>query len=329
MKEWSTPLTTQPASVPRERPFAQVDVFTAIPYFGNPVAVVKDGTGLTTSQMQAFANWTNLSETTFLLPPTDANKGKADYRVRIFTPTAELPFAGHPSLGSCHAWLESRGENSPSTIDSTGKTIVQECDIGLITIRIDSPSTSSAPSGRLAIQAPQPKRSGPVEEDIIVRTCKAMGIGREDVAAHQWLENGPKWFGLLLKGGARAVLDVKINDAALAPAREFDWGIVGMYDDADPQTGGTDEKPLFEVRAFAPDSGVLEDPVTGSLNLGIAQWLIKTNVAPPTYISSQGTCLGRRGRVHISSGPAQQEGGLPDVWAAGDTITCIKGTVLI
>jgi PhzF family phenazine biosynthesis protein len=222
------------------RPFAQVDVFTTKPYRGNPVAVVLDGSGLSANQMQRFAHWTNLSETTFVLPPTTSD---ADYRVRIFTPVAELPFAGHPTLGTCHAWLAAGGE--PRDADA----IVQECGAGLVPIR-------RTPHG-LAFAAPPLIRSGPVEESLVEEIVGALGIERDAVADVAWADNGPGWVAVLLES-ADAVL-------ALRPAFiDLDVGVVG------PREDGADE--AFEVRAFFPKDGVLlEDPVTGSLNASLAQ----------------------------------------------------------
>ncbi len=269
---------------PRSRPFTQVDVFTDVPYLGNPVAVVHDADGLTTAEMQAFARWTNLSETTFLLPPTptptstdstDASSGAgaADYKLRIFTPGEELPFAGHPTLGSAHAWLQAGGKPR----DPKGQTVVQECGVGLVRIRLQQPqqteqAESSSPTpapARLALAAPPLLRSGPVERSILERACKAMGLdaASDVVVDAAWIVNGPRWFAVQLRD-ARAVLDVKIQD--LAQAADLEWGIVGLYpqkEDAGPEGsggGGSKEKPLLEIRTFVPSMGVPEDPVTGS-----------------------------------------------------------------
>ena len=230
---------------PRQRPFVQVDVFTKVPYKGNALAVIQDATDITSEDMAAFARWTNLAETTFLLPPTD--RSVADYKVRIFTPEEELPFAGHPSLGSCEAWLQHGGK--PRNADY----IVQECGIGLVKIRREA-------SGKLALRAPPLKRSGPVEEEALKIACKAMNIPRKAVIAHQWIENGPPWFGIEL-GSAQEVLDVK--PTALAGPSTF-WGIVGKYPNLNEAS--TEENPLLEVRAFILSGGsIIEDPVTGSL----------------------------------------------------------------
>lgn len=273
------------------RRFAQVDVFTAEPYLGNPVAVVLDGAGLSTEQMQSLARWTNLSETTFVLAPEDA---AADYRLRIFTTTAELPFAGHPTLGSCHAWLQHGGQ--PRDSDE----IVQECAAGLIRIRRQAGS-----DGRLAFAAPPRIRTGPVQEDVLERIAAQLGIRRPDIVAAHWVDNGPGWVAVMLES-ADAVL-------ALSPGLvDLDIGVAGPH----PAGGET----AFEVRAFIPGAGsTVEDPVTGSLNASLAQWLLESGRATAPYVAGQGTALGRRGRVHISADGAGQ------VWVGGGTITCITG----
>jgi PhzF family phenazine biosynthesis protein len=276
-----------------ERTFAQVDVFTTTPYAGNPVAVVLDGAGLSTEEMQRFANWTNLSETTFVLPPVDR---EADYLVRIFTPTLELPFAGHPTLGTCHAWL-TLGGGRPKQDD----VIVQECAAGLIPVRRSDAG--------LAFAAPPLLRSGAVDEAFVQRIATAARIERGQILAAEWVVNGPEWIAILL-ASADEVL-------ALAPGpMDFDLGVVG------PHPEGSSE--AFEVRAFFPkDGATVEDPVTGSLNASVAQWLLRTGRAQAPYVASQGTVLGRSGRVHIST---DADGA---VWVGGGTITCIGGTVEI
>jgi PhzF family phenazine biosynthesis protein len=273
-----------------ERPFRQVDVFTTTPYRGNPVAVVLDGDGLSSEEMQAFANWTNLSETTFVLPPSDPG---ADYRVRIFTPVLELPFAGHPTLGTCHAWLADGGR--PAATDA----IVQECDAGLVRIR-------RTPDG-LAFAAPPLIRSGPVEEELVQRLAGLLGIDRGEIVDAQWADNGPGWVAVLLES-ADAVLAVR------PAAAELDLGVVGPYPDGSPEA--------FEVRAFFPkDGGLVEDPVTGSLNASVAEWLLRTGRATAPYVARQGTALGRSGRVHITQDPDGT------VWVGGGSVTCVTGNV--
>jgi PhzF family phenazine biosynthesis protein len=270
------------------RALHQVDVFTAAPYRGNPVAVVLDGDGLSTEDMQRFAHWMNLSETTFVLPPSDAG---ADYRVRIFTPVAELPFAGHPTLGTCHAWLGAGG-----TPRQPG-TIVQECGAGLVTLR----ETSNG----LAFAAPPLLRDGPVDSEVLGRIAAILGIDRASIIDASWADNGPGWVAVLL-ASAEEVLAVKPG------VTDLDLGLVGPYPPGSPQA--------FEVRAFFPkDAATTEDPVTGSLNAALAPWLLRTGRATAPYVASQGTALGRAGRVHIS----QDADGT--IWVAGGTVTCIRG----
>jgi PhzF family phenazine biosynthesis protein len=271
-----------------KRPFAQVDVFTDTPYAGNPVAVVLDGGGLDGEQMQRLASWMNLSETTFVLPPRDPG---ADYRVRIFTPVAELPFAGHPTLGTCHAWLAGR--------DHTADAITQECDAGLVTVRRTEHG--------LAFAAPPLRRSGEVEEKLIGEIAGALGISRAEILDAQWADNGPGWVAVLLED-ADAVL-------ALRPSyTELDVGVVG------PHPPGS--AAAIEVRAFFPTGGTLvEDPVTGSLNASLADWLLRTGRLKAPYIARQGTALGRAGKVHVT----QDADGT--IWVGGGTVTCIAGEV--
>ncbi|KRA32580.1 MULTISPECIES: PhzF family phenazine biosynthesis protein [unclassified Nocardioides] len=272
------------------RAFRQVDVFSAEPLLGNPVAVVHDADGLTDEQMQAFARWTNLSETTFLLEPTVPD---ADYRLRIFTASSEYPFAGHPTLGSAHAWLEAGGVPA-------GDGVVQECGVGLVQLRrID---------GRLAFAAPDLLRSGPVDPALVVEIAAALGIGRDEILDVAWADNGPGWVGVRL-ATADAVLGLR-PDLGAMPA---DVGVVGPYPEG--------SECAVEVRAFCPHpSGATEDPVTGSLNASLVQWL-GGGVLPASYTASQGTVLGRRGRVHIVTDDAGA------IWVGGDTLTTIHGTV--
>lgn len=272
------------------RPFHEVDVFTDTRYQGNPVAVVLDADGLSTEEMQQVANWTNLSETTFVLPPSAP---EAHYRVRIFTPVSELPFAGHPTLGTCHTWLSVTPEAEKLDV------VVQECEAGLIALRrID---------GRLAFGAPPQTRSGPVEEDLTAELARQVGVARSSVVDAQWVDNGPGWVALLLDS-ADAVL------AARPGAIDHEVGIVGLYPPGSPEA--------VEVRAFFQTApGTAEDPVTGSLNASLAQWLLATGRLQAPYVAAQGTVLGRRGRVHIS----QDDDGT--VWVAGGTITCVSGQI--
>jgi PhzF family phenazine biosynthesis protein len=272
------------------RPLSTVDVFTATPYAGNPVAVVLDAEGLSGEDMQRFARWMNLSETTFVLPPA---AGGADYRVRIFTPVRELPFAGHPTLGTCHAWLEAREDGERPD------AVVQECGAGLVTVR-------RTPDG-LAFAAPPLVRSGPVEESLVEHIASLLGIARGEIEDAQWVDNGPGWVAVLL-ADAEAVL-------ALRPTTlDLDLGAVGPYPAGSPEA--------FEVRAFFPKDGTLvEDPVTGSLNASLAEWLLRTGRAIAPYVASQGTALGRAGRVHVS------RDGDGTIWVGGDTVTCVTGRV--
>lgn len=279
--------------------FSQVDVFCpdeldsgAGAFRGNPVAVVHDAEGLSSDQMARFADWTNLSETTFVLPPEDP---RADYRLRILTPSVELPFAGHPTLGSCRAWLEAGGQPADPT------RIVQECGVGLVVLRYDD-------QGRLAFAAPPFLREGDVEEATLDRVTDALGLEREEVVLSRWIDNGPGWLGLVLRDAA-TVLRVRPRAEALAG---LDVGLLGPH----PPGGPAD----VEVRGFACESGVTEDPVTGSLNAGFGVWLTRTGVLPPSYTARQGTVLGRDGRVHVTA-----EG--DDVWVAGATSVRVSGTV--
>jgi len=272
------------------RPFSQVDVFSPEPFLGNPVAVVLDGTGLTSAQMQLLARWTNLSETTFVLPASDPG---ADYQVRIFTAEMELPFAGHPTLGTCHAWLESG--NEPKRADQ----IVQQCGAGLVTIRRDA--------GLFGFAAPPLLRSGPVDEPLMQQVAAQLRIGRGEIVDAQWADNGPGWIAILL-GSAQAVLDVRPGDGDLF------LGLAGPYPPG--------SECAFEVRAFFPAGGrPVEDPVTGSLNASLGQWLLATGRVSAPYVTSQGTAIGRRGRVRID---ADEDG---TVWVSGATSTRITGTV--
>lgn len=272
------------------RAFSQVDVFSTEPYAGNPVAVVLDGGGLTSGEMQRFAHWTNLSETTFLLPSSDLG---ADYRARIFTAVAELPFAGHPTLGTCHAWLSAGGA------PRRGDVVVQECGAGFVSVR--------RTANGLAFAAPPVLRSGPVEESLVQHIASVLGISRAEILDAEWADNGPGWVAVLLDSAA-AVL-------ALRPRFvDLDLGVVGPYPPGSPQA--------FEVRAFFPKEGsTVEDPVTGSLNASLAQWLLKTGRAAAPYVASQGTALGRSGRVHIS---LDAKG---TIWVGGGTVTCVEGHV--
>ena len=278
----------------KQRRFKQVDVFTPVAYQGNPLAVVLDGEGLSTEEMQHFTNWTNLSEATFLLPPTQAG---ADYKVRIFCPGRELPFAGHPTLGSCHAWLQAGGR-------PMAEEVVQECGVGLVRIRRDGE--------RLAFAAPPLRRSGPLSEEDLDFIARGLRIDRRDIVHHAWCNNGPGWRGVML-ASAEQVLALR-PDAALLDGQEI--GVVG------PHPAGSE--CAFEVRAFFPGNhGLVEDPVTGSLNAALAQWLIGAGLAPERYVAAQGTAIARAGRVHV------ERAADGTVWIGGASVTCVDGSVLL
>jgi PhzF family phenazine biosynthesis protein len=287
----------------RQRPFAQVDVFTATPYRGNPLAVVLDGTGLTDAEMAHFANWTHLSETTFLLPPTpEGAAAGADYRVRIFTPGGELPFAGHPTLGTCHAWRRHGG-----TPRQPG-TVVQECGVGLVTIRLDG--------GRPAFAAP-PLRRTDVPAATLDAVCAALGVRPGQVQAAQQLDNGPVWQTLLLDR-PDTVAALQPDHAALA-SLGLKVGVAALTHQPGTTAAVPDHQLL--VRGFAAPIGVNEDPVTGSLNASLAQWLMADGWLPDTYVAAQGQALARDGRVDLTRDATGQ------VWVGGDVADCISGTV--
>lgn len=275
------------------RPFSQIDVFTDQLGGGNALAVVHDADGLTGEQMQTFARWTNLSETTFLLPPTDPS---ADYRVRIFTTARELPFAGHPTVGSARAWLEVGGE------PEVPGEVVQECGAGLVRVR--------SSDGRLAFAAPPLLRGGPVDEADVEQAAAALRIKRDEIVDAQWCVNGPQWLAVMLRD-ADAVLAVEPDQSGFGDL--VDLGVVGPYP--------TGSDAAFEIRAFVLDGGMLwEDPVTGSLNGAIAQWIIPAGLAPSSYVASQGTRLHRRGRVYLE----QSDG---EIWVGGHSVVGVRGTV--
>ena len=299
------------------RAFQQVDVFTAQPYLGNALAVVMDASGLSDAQMQRFACWTNLSETTFLLPPTDP---AADYRVRIFTPGGELPFAGHPTLGSCHAWLEAGGQPQ-------GREVVQECALGLVRIRREG--------SQLAFAAPPCKRSD-ITSDLLEGIEQALGLQAHQVLAAQKLDNGPQWHALLLDD-PQTVLALQPDHARLrelgtkvgVAARYGHIADTGLLIARSNREARASRSPAaaepgaadLEVRAFAAPIGVNEDPVTGSLNAGLAQWLMAEGHMPTRYQAAQGACLGRAGQVHLQRDASGQ------VWVGGQSVVCISGQV--
>ena len=274
------------------RRFAQVDVFASEPYSGNPLAVVVDAEGLEPAEMQRLARWTNLSETTFLLPPTDP---RADYRVRIFTPTEELPFAGHPTLGSAHVWSSNGG------VPASADVIVQECGVGLVKVRMTD-------SG-LAFAAPPLLRGGPVDDPTIDEIADSLGIERGAIVDAAWVDNGPGWIGVLL-GSAAEVLAIRPREIRRS------LGVVGAHE--------AGSKFAYEVRAFYSSGGVtVEDPVTGSLNASVAQWLIASGRHVPPYLASQGSVIGHAGVVRVSTD------GSGGVWIGGTTVTRVSGTIEI
>jgi PhzF family phenazine biosynthesis protein len=273
--------------------FKQIDVFSKHTLLGNLLAVVLRADELSDARMAAFARWTNLSETTFVLEPVDP---RADYRVRIFTTTQELPFAGHPTLGSCHAWLESGGQPK-------GEEIIQECGIGLVRIRRQGT--------QLGFTAPPLLRSEAVEAPLLERIRSGMGLSDGAILEARWVDNGAGWLALRL-ADRTTVLALQPDYAELAGLA------IGVFAPWEPQRDGDDAQ--FEVRAFIAGDGMPEDPVTGSLNAGIAQWLLGAGLAPDTYVVSQGTAMGRQGRVHV-----ERVG--DDIWIGGEAVTCIDGTL--
>jgi PhzF family phenazine biosynthesis protein len=279
-------------------PFCQVDVFTAVPFKGNPVAVVLESQGLSSAQMQTIANWTNLSETTFIQPPTDPT---ADYRLRIFTPKAEVPFAGHPTIGSAHALLES------ACVPKRPGRLVQECSKGLVELRIDN--------GRLFLRLPKPV-FGSADESQLKSAAAALGVGIAAIERAAIIDVGVTWFTLQLRD-AGAVSNLKPDMAPIAalPAALPGLNVFGFYKNGGPAD--------IEVRSFAPGYGVPEDPVCGSGNGCVAALIYRDNLIDrQTYVSSQGRCLGRDGRVEV-----QFEDGA--IWLGGNSVTCIEGTLRI
>ncbi|MDN6133341.1 MAG: PhzF family phenazine biosynthesis protein [Brevibacterium sp.] len=273
------------------RAFAQVDVFASEPYRGNPVAVVLDAEGLSDEELARIANWTNLSETTFVLPPSDS---RADYRLRIFTPSRELPFAGHPTLGSAAAWLEAGG------VPHSQDTVVQECGAGLVHLRRGGSTLSFA--------APDCIRSGDLGESFVEQIAAALNVDRSEILGHQWVDNGPGWAAVRL-ASAEQVLALEPDFSQISDSK---LGVLGSHPE--------DNDHEYEIRAFVPGVGVAEDPVTGSLNASVAQWLIGSGLAPAKYTVTQGTALGRAGVIEIS----QED---DEVWVGGPTTVCIRGTV--
>ena len=293
-----------------KRPFKQVDVFTVSPFSGNPVAVVLDGSNFSDSQMMQFAKWTNLAETTFILPPQSS---EADYSLRIFTTSRELPFAGHPTLGSCHAWLEHGGRPRHSDY------IIQECGKGLIKIR--------CVNGILSFQAPKLNASGPLDESEVQIIARGLGLERCDILHHAWCDNGPKWRGIMLQS-AEKVLSISNIDCKLL--LNMDVGVIGPHEvnrkcPDDMSTGSGEDTIDFEVRAFCPDDCPMEDPATGSLNAAMGQWLIGAGLAPPLgYVARQGTALGRNARIHVD-----RDNITGVIWIGGSCVTRIEGELYV
>lgn len=282
-------------TMPRRFDFKQLDVFSEASLKGNPLAVVLGADGLGDERMAAFANWTNLSETTFVLAPQHP---EADYRVRIFTTSTELPFAGHPTLGSCHAWLEAGGVPK-------GQEIVQECGVGLVRVRRSEYG--------LAFLAPPLLKSGPLELEVRERVRKGLGLAAEAIVQAQWVDNGAGWLAMMLKD-RQQVLTLKPDYQQL---QDLAVGVVAPWN---PAVDGTDAQ--FEVRGFIAGDGMPEDPATGSLNAGLAQWMLGKQLAPSSYVVSQGVTMGRAGRIHV-----EQIG--DEVWIGGAVVTCINGSLTL
>ena len=320
--------------MPRTRPLLQLDVFSATPYFGNALAVVLDAQGLSDDAMQRFALWTNLAETTFILPPTpEAAAAGADYQVRIFTTAYEMPFAGHPTLGSCQAWLQSGG--TPKDPDC----IVQQCKVGLVRIRRSGQ--------RLAFAAPPLRRSA-IDANLLPTLLAALGLQAQQLLASQQLVNGPSHLGLLIDSPDTLLAlspDFGALKSALAATGCSGVGLAARYPGAAPSGlirrsnrearafgGGarppvavaqSEDTPDLEVRMFVSDAAVSEDPVTGSFNASLAQWLMAEGHTPASYVAAQGTCIGRAGRVYL------EQDGSCQVWVGGHSVTCIRGTVTL
>ncbi|KAA5843652.1 PhzF family phenazine biosynthesis protein [Pseudomonas chlororaphis] len=273
--------------------FKQVDVFSNQPLKGNPLAVVFGADELSDARMAAFANWTNLSETTFILEPRDP---RADYRLRIFTTLQELPFAGHPTLGSCHAWLEAGGVPK-------GEEIVQECAIGLVRIRRNG--------AELAFLAPPLLKSGPVDDGLLEQVRQGLRLAPGAILDAQWVDNGAGWLAVLLAERGQ-VLELQPDYAQL---KGLAVGVIAPWN---PERDG--DAAQFEVRAFIAGDGMPEDPATGSLNAGIAQWLLGAGLAPASYVVSQGLSMGRAGRIQV-----EQVG--DEIWIGGSVVTCIEGSL--
>ena len=275
--------------------FRQVDVFSAAPFMGNPVAVVTNADTLSDTQMQTIARWTNLSETTFTLPSRDPH---ADYRVRIFTASREMPFAGHPTLGTCHAWLEAGGQPK-------GRDFIQECEIGLVRVR--------RLSDGLAFAAPPLLVSGALDADLLARVRGGLGLAASEVVDAQWVDNGAGWLVLMLKDRKR-VLSLRPDYTQLVGLA------IGVIAPFDPERDGRDAH--FEVRAFVAGDAMTEDPATGSLNAGIATWLFGNGSVSSSYVVSQGTAIGRAAKISVDRFDGE-------IWVGGQATTCVKGLLTV
>lgn len=302
-----------------QRRFHQLDVFGSDGFSGNPLAVVIDSDGLSTEDMLEITDWMNLSETTFLLPPSaEGAANGAHYRVRIFTPSVELPFAGHPTLGTCRVWLGIGRGGDGGLADGGGddEVIIQECGVGLVPIRVGG--------GRLSFRAPPLVRSGPLAQADTDRLARRLGLDPTQVVDAAWVDNGPGWVGLLLPDADTVLaIDGASVDNNVGVVGAY-LGVVGPYAGARAQAGADSEAPAFELRAFFPSKGAtVEDPVTGSLNASVAQWLIGSGRATPPYVASQGTALGRSGRIFVTRDDAGE------IWIGGQVVRCVAGTVAL
>lgn len=277
--------------------FNQINVFSQQNCAGSAVAIIHDADALSPSDMQSIARWLNLSETAFLVPPTNP---QADYGLRIFNVLGqEVPFSGHPTLGACHAWTQAGG------VPKNSLTVIQECPSGLITLQRTKNNYWQFSATNI--------QHADIPDDVLTIICKALNLEDQQLVASQLLDNGKKYYTLLLDS-SDSVLSV-IPDLGLLEDAKFNVGIIGAY----PKTPlSQEDDPFFEARLFAPNSGIEEYPVTGSFNGAAAQWLITTQQAPCSYIVSQGTTLGRKGRVFINQ-DAQKA-----VWVGGYTQTCIN-----
>ncbi|WP_448100361.1 PhzF family phenazine biosynthesis protein [Luteibacter jiangsuensis] len=270
--------------------FRQLDVFSDRPLGGNPLAVVFDADSLDDATMAALARWTQLSETVFLQSPLDP---QADYRVRIFSPRGEMPFAGHPTLGACHAWLAAGGKPK-------AHQVVQECGIGLVPIRRDG--------SVLSFRAPPLRSDSPLDAALRERIAVGLGLDADGIADARWVDNGAGWCAVVLRDPER-LHRLSPDPAALEGLKV---GVVAPC--------GMASEVAFEVRALVFAGGMLEDPATGSLNAGIAVWFAQAGRAPDRYLIAQGRALGRDARIHVA-----REGSA--LWVGGEVAECIEGHI--